>query len=431
MQDLAEVKDLPRSERVEILFEYTPFPYQAELLDAAEDTQQFHAALKPGRQVGKSVTGGHIAADRAIAGHDVMILAPFETTTEDMMESFRNAMETAREKFQDAGYVLGTEHENKTDWKFTGGGRCRAKTVGTEGTQIRGKNPDIVLVDEAAYIKDNIYDEVIEPYFLTHDEYEYYLFSTPAGKSGYFYNAVEGDNADSWWTEEWPSTINPLNDREWIEDKREEKDSLSFAQEYLGEFVDEGDSLFPYDVIEAVQGQPELGGKRWLGVDVAREGKDRTVYTEIDSDGHVRVVDSEQTSTLDGVLGRIKDLHREHGYETIVVEENSIGGGVVDFSDLEALQPFQSSTKSKHELYKQLQRDVESENITLPTHRRLIDELTSLQYDFTQHGYMKVSHPEGGHDDFPDSLAFANWGRTNANVVSRRSARASVSHNEV
>jgi len=48
----------------------------------------------------------------------------------------------------------------------------------------------------------------------------------------------------------------------------------------------------------------------------------------------------------------------------------------------------------------------------------LIDELTSLRFDFTQHGYMKVSHPDGGHDDFPDSLAFANWGRTNVTGVS-------------
>jgi len=29
---------------------------------------------------------------------------------------------------------------------------------------------------------------------------------------------------------------------------------------------------------------------------------------------------------MDGVLGRIRDLHREHSFETIVVEENSIGG---------------------------------------------------------------------------------------------------------
>lgn len=422
MTDLAQLRDKPRPERLQKLFNFDAFPYQSDLLNAAENADVFKAALKPGRQVGKSLTGGHIAADRAIMGHDVMILAPFEDTTEDMMEAFRDAMETAREKFSEAGYVLGTEHENKTDWKFTGGGRCRARTVGTDGTQVRGKNPDIVLVDEAAYIKDRIYSEVIEPFFLTHDTYEYYLFSTPAGKNGYFYDAVEGEKAENWYSPHWPSTINPLNDEEWIQEKKQEKDPLSFAQEYLGEFVDEGDNLFSYETIDAVQGTPELGGERYLGVDVARKGTDRTVYTEIDSEGRVRVADSEQQSTMDGVLGRIKDLHRQQDYEEIVVEENAMGGGVVDFSELDVLQPFQSSTKSQHELYKQLQRDIESENLTLPTYRALIDELTSLQYEFTQHGYMKVSHPDGGHDDHADSLAFANWARTNQTVIRRKSS---------
>jgi len=128
------------------------------------------------------------------------------------------------------------------------------------------------------------------------------------------------------------------------------------------------------------------------------------------------------------VLGRIRDLHQENQYDTIVVEENSIGGGVVDFGrDMaDVIQPFKSTTKSKHQLYKQLQKDIESGELTLPNNRRLIDELTSLQFEFTQHGYMKVHHPDGGHDDHPDSLAFANWARQNKATVKRRNARATM-----
>lgn len=424
-----DLKDLSRVERLETLFDFSPFKYQAELVKYGESNDVAKAAVKPGRQVGKTVTGGAIAAERALSGHDVMILGPYETTVDEMREAAINHLLTAEEKFQEAGLELGTEKRNQTDWQFEHNGRLRAQTVGTNGTQLRGKNPDIVLVDEAAYIKNTIYTEVIDPFFSTHPNYEYYLFSTPAGKSGFFYDAVDGKNAEHWFSPHWPSIISPLIDDEWIDKKRRENDSLTFQQEYLGEFVDEGDTLFGHEQITALTADTELSGRVWLGVDIAREGKDRTVYTAMDEHGTAKVLDSEETSTMDGVLGRIKDLHRTYGFEAAIVEENSIGGGVVDFGkDLEILEPFKSSTKSKHNLYKSLQKAIESEDVTLPNDRRLVDELTSLQYEFTQHSYMKVHHPEGGHDDFADSLAFANWGRTGGDTptVTRRKANVSM-----
>ena len=426
--DTDQLQDLDRSERVAKLLNWEAFPYQAELLDYANDRDIVKAAVKPGRQVGKTVTGGAIAAERFLSGHDVMILGPFEDTVSEMMEAAREHLERCEQKFSEAGYTLGTEYRNKTDWKSVEDGRLRARTVGTDGTQIRGKNPDVVLIDEDAYIKDSIHREVIEPFFSTHDSYEYYLFSTPAGKSGYFYEKVEQD--ESFYSPHWPSEISPLIDSEFLEEKERELDSQTFAQEYLGEFVDEGQTLFSHEEIRAITAESELEDTRFLGVDIAREGTDRTVYTEIDASGNVAVVASEDTSTMDGVLGRIRSLHDERNYERIVVEENSIGGGVVDFGgDLgNTLSPFKSTTKSKHQLYKSLQKAIESEEITVPQHRKLVDELTSLEFEFTQHGYMKVHHPEGGHDDFADSLAFAHWAMsgTGQTTVTRRKTRTKM-----
>lgn len=426
--DTTDLQNVARSERVSKLFDWGPFPYQADLLDKADNSDVFKAAVKPGRQVGKTETGGAIAAERALNGHDVMILGPFEDTVAEMMEAARNHLEACEQKFSQAGIELGTTQRNKTDWQFEHDGRLRSRTVGSDGTQIRGKNPDVVLIDEDAYIKDSIHTEVIEPFFSTHDRYEYYLFSTPAGKTGYFYEKVEQD--DTFYSPHWPSEISPLIDESWLQEKRQELDSRTYQQEYLGEFVDEGEALFPHDVIQPLTGDTSLSGERYLGVDIAREGSDRTVYTAIDKTGSVEILAAEETSTMDGVLGRIRDLHREHNFESIVVEENSIGGGVVDFGrDMaDVMQPFKSTSKSKHNLYKRLQKDIEGAELALPNHRRLIDEITSLQFEFTQHGYMKVSHPEGGHDDYPDSLAFANWARSGSGMqqIERRNARATM-----
>lgn len=424
-----EPTDWGRIEFCEQVFGFEPFDYQRDLLEYAIGTDTTKVALKPGRQVGKSLVGGVIAAERALHGHDVMILAPYEDTTEDMMAPCRNALEAARQWVDDREDVdsLGVVTDNKRDWQFVNGGRVRARTVGTDGTQVRGKNPDIVLVDEAAYIPDRIYDQVIEPYFLTHDSYEYYLFSTPAGKSGYFYHAVDGDRADEWWTEHWPSSINPLNDEAWIERKEREKDSTSFAQEYLGEFVDEGDNFISVDVVRPqLADAVTLEGPVSLGVDVARKGKDRTVYVAMDAGQRARVLDSEDQSTIPGVVGRIKQLHREHDFDGVYVDENAVGGGVVDDEELNSMglvNGVKFTTKSKHKMYNRLKNDLESGDITLERDRQLIAELTQLDYSVTANGYYKIGHPDGGHDDFADALALANWGACGVGqaTVTRRS----------
>lgn len=417
--DESELRNLPRSERIETLFSFTPFPYQRDLINNTQNTNVVKAAVKPGRQVGKTETGGAIGADAALTGSDVMILGPFEDTVSEMMEAARNHLTRCEEKFSEAGYTLGTEQRNKTDWKFANGGRLRARTVGTDGTQIRGKNPDVVLVDEAAYIPDGIFQEVIEPFFSTHDSYEYYLFSTPAGKSGYFYEKVTQD--ESFYSPHWPSEISPLISDEWLAEKREELDSQTYAQEYLGEFVDAAGSFLPLELVRpCIEPSTELGPDKWLGVDVARQGRDRTVYIEVDSEGNVRVVDSEEQSTVPGVIGRIKSLHRENEYQSVVVDENAVGGGVVDDPELQSMGIVKGvtlSTKSKHEMYTTLKRDFEGENLTLPNHERLRAELTGLEYDMTQTGYYKVHHRDGGHDDFADGLALANFGRHGAGEV--------------
>ena len=421
--DADTLRAMPRSKRFQTLFSFDAFDYQHKLIQAGDNANVFKAAVKPGRQVGKTVTGGAIAAERALSGHDVMILGPFEDTVKEMMEAATNHLRNAEEQ----GLTLGTEQRNKTDWQFINDGRLRARTVGSNGTQIRGKNPDVVLVDEAAYIKSDIFQEVIEPFFSTHDAYEYYLFSTPAGKSGYFYEKVAHD--DSFLSPHWPSEISPLIDDEFLAEKRQELDSLTFAQEYRGEFVDEADAFLPYDVVQPCVGDPELHGETWLGVDVARKGKDRTVYTQIDANGNVRVLDSEEQSTIPGVAGRIKALHREHDFAAVMVDENAVGGGVVDDPAIQDIvQGVTFSTKTKHQMYQQLKTAFEAEELTLPNHRRLVDELTSLRFEFTQNGYLKVGHPDGGHDDFADSLALAHYGMSGVGqtTVTRRKARATM-----
>lgn len=441
--ELHDLGSVPRSVRVEHVFGFSPTEYQAELLNYHEDHPKAQAAPKSGRQVGKTLTAAVIGADHAItnANTDVLFAAPGQATADEMFreckQHFENGPLTLRQ--------YGVTKPNEQTWEFDTGTRIMSRTLGNvdqeNNSGNRGMNPTCVIVDEAAYEKDAVYTQEIEEFFITHPTYEYYLFSTPAGKSGYFYDAVEGGNTDDWFSPHWPTKISPYAQDDYIEKKRKQLDSQTFAQEFLGEFAESEDAYLPHSIVKpcikpdaAANAVPHA--RRWLAVDPARSGDDRAVYLDLDYNGVIRNVWSEETTTGPEFVGRLKALQRggdvplpdvgsgvtpDDGYEEIVVEENAVGGFGADLVEEglgRVVRKVTTSTKTKQAMYQRLKKDLEDGALSLPNYRRLVSQMTALQYKYTSNGYLKVSHRQGGHDDFPDALALGNYARTNAAMQS-------------
>ena len=416
--DAGRLRQLPRSERVEKVFGFSPFDYQKRILDS--DTKE--TIVVCGRQVGKTETASVIPADFALthAGEDVMIAARFQETADEL---FRRT----KQHFSNTGLsndAIGITKANQSTYEFDNGARILSRTLGRNADQVRGQLPRCIVVEEAALVDTDVYEKVIEPMFATHDEYELYLISTPRGKRGYLWETWNEE--DNGWTKiRVPTSESPLVDDEWIQERREKVDEITFRQEYLGEFVEEGDSYLPYSLVDPCVQDGATAGEdlkttprteRWLGVDVARKGSDRTVYTGIDQQGRVFLLDSEDTSSMPSVAGRIKSLHDEYGFTSVLIDENAVGGGVADISTEDlggVINPVTFTSKSKQEMYQGLKTAFEEQNLTLPDNDYLVHELTSLQFDFTRHGILRVQHAPGEHDDYPDSLALANYGRLN------------------
>lgn len=421
-----------RSKRVELLFGFEPTDYQAELLDRERSGGRVEAAVKPGRQVGKTLTGAIIAADAVYQypGEDILITAPFQETADEMFRETKNYFRQGPLTLKEYGVTK----DNEQTWEFSHNGRILSRTLGQlsdESPGQRGKNPVVVIVDEAHYTKDDIYTGTIEPFFITHPEYEYYLFSTPRGKSGYFYEKVEHD--DRWYSPHWPTRISPYAQQDFIDRKRAELDSQTFAQEYEGEFVEASDAYLPHGIVNPCidhDPQRDSHAPRFLGVDPARKGDDRLVIYDIDADGHWHNIWAEEYTEGPQFVGQLTALQTggaiptpdigtgrapNGGYADIAIEDNAVGGYGADFAEANlgrVVTAVTSSNKSKQAFYQRLKNDLESGNITLPNNRRLIDELTSLQYSYTQTGLLKIAHPPGGHDDYPDALMLANAART-------------------
>lgn len=426
----------PPSERLRLLFDWEAWPFQREIID--DDSPDVVA--NTGRQVGKTETGGAIGADRTLfkaipRGADVLFAGDVHDTAQEMFRRCKGHFRRSPLSLDQ----FGVTKANERTWEFDTGTRILTGSLKNGGDNLRGLNPVVVIVDESALVEERACTDVIEPMFNTWgDEHEFYLFSTPRGKSGYHYKAWSGKAGfERFSAHHVPSSASPIVSESELDQKRDQVDSFTWRQEYLGEFVEAEDAWIPsalYDSCERDPAEYREDPPRYLGVDVARQGRDRTVYLDMDADGVVRRLESEDESTMPGVLGRIQAWHADAGYERILVDEGSFGGGVVDFAGEHAdlrgtLDPYTFSLSGKQDLFQTLKTSFERGELYLPEHRRLRIETTELQYEFTQTGTLKLSHPEGGHDDFPDALALANYARTGAgqqSVRRRRPAGAST-----
>jgi hypothetical protein len=417
-----KLDDLSKAERVAVLFNYDPFDYQKSLIDATDGEDVTKVAIQPGRQVGKTLTGAVLAADHVATtqGEDTLICAPYQETADEMMRVATTLLETAEQRLQamgNTGLSLGIETTNKREWEFSTNSRLLSRTLGVDGIGQRGKNPQFVICDEASYVSDSIFDDVIEPFFSTHDSFSYILTSTPAGDSGYFHSKSVLDQ--DWLSPYWPTGICPLVDVEWLAERRRKTDSLTWRQEYLGEFIGSSDRFFSPVLID---GQTEQGLSLTdqqvvaLGADIARAGDDRTVIVGIDSGGVAEVLTSNSEMSLTDASGELSQLHERYSPASIVIDETGLGAGVVEMLEAEidsrTVRGVKFTLDRKQSLFNNLKSSLENGEVTMAAHPRLSREMKQLEYSLTASGKTKLKHPDGSRDDHPDALALAVDGLT-------------------
>jgi hypothetical protein len=106
----------------------------------------------------------------------------------------------------------------------------------------RGREYDIILIDEAGFTKNRqmneIFNKSIKPTLLT-THGSAWAFSTPNGNDpDNFFFDICNDKSQGWTEFYAPTASNPRIPAEWIEEERLKNHPLVFQQEYLAEFVD-------------------------------------------------------------------------------------------------------------------------------------------------------------------------------------------------
>lgn len=187
----------------------------------------------------------------------------------------------------------------------------------------------------------------------------------------------------------------------WVEEMRQKwgEGSPLWQVHIEGEFPDEDSThLFPLGILEAsldIWIDDDIAPVRSLGVDVARKGVNKTVYTMISNnriESQEEVMGSKTTQTA----ARTKAYHRMFGDDLqIAIDDSGSGGGVVDILEEDGydVRPIifgASANDNKRfanrgsEIYWELREAFETGQLSiprdLPTRALLFEQLTKVTY---------------------------------------------------
>lgn len=384
------------SKFAEHILKVKPYDYQKAFLDNNDRMVVFRA----GRKAGKTFCASVKAIYKAITepNSTILLIAPTLRQAQIIFWEIERLLTGSMIEFM-------IERKTQTMIWFKNKSSIHAVPSGRTGATVRGFTPKMIIVDESAFVPDEVLKSVLPS--LLGQKGTIIMCSTPFGKRGYFYEASLR------WTEFYAkSTDNPMvqNDPLFVEEiKRLTKEE--YAQEVEAEFLSETDNFLSRDLIlECVyEGKlpTEVEGT-YMGVDIARYGHDSTVFTiGVYAEERMYVVKVEemfQASTVE-VIGKIKDLNREYLFNAIKVDETGLGAGVLDQLKVSELpvEGVTFSLKSKEDMYRNLKVLMERGRLKIPQHTRLLNQLASLRVKYSASGNMQVY--SDGHEDYADSLA--------------------------
>ncbi len=381
-----------------------------------------------GRRAGKSYTMDRCALGWALSKEDKEVLwcTPSHSQSQEAYDRIESML---RDVNIAAKFNASTSDRKIT---FKNGSKIKFKSA-NKFNNLRGNNPDYVILDELAFFPEGALEEAIEPYMISNVDLVILAASTFNGKDKSFYpmweegNSSTKDNEDTV-THRLHYSMNPKTNYKFIEKKRKSLPKQVFDQEYEGIAVFGNSSVFgSFLKVQTVKEWQDykIGHNYFYGIDVSGKGSDKTILTIIDgSTGETVLVYQVKAET-----GKAKEQIKEIkpillGYKGAVgyVEVNGLGQSFYDILEEELMETdvqvetFFTTNPLKLKLVSRILLDINDGTIKLPNIDLcpLLDsEMTQYQVKQTPTGSLTYGHPDGTsvHDDTVDSLMMANYAR--------------------
>lgn len=282
-----------------------------------------------------------------------------------------------------------------------------------QGNRIRGVTFDYLVLDEAAFYKEDtganhIWYSILQPTIKVKGK-KIVMVSTPNGQSGFWYDliqkALKGQKGYAY-------IKRTIYDDSMCTDIEEIKNStpdLMFRQEFLCEFIAGANSFFTgyhncYDDTMTFNWNQPL----WAGIDWSSTGKDETIVTFIN--GLNQIIQYNIEGDLDSKYRQIASILNKYSLKGVYAEDNSIGSVMINelkkqMRQKNVLKPFTTTNDSKTEIVTELALSLEKEELTY-NDLQLDRQLGAFGYSVSKTKKLTFEG-KGEHDDRVMSLALA------------------------
>jgi hypothetical protein len=306
----------------------------------------------------------------------------------------------------------------------------------------RGTNPFDVVMDEYSEMSEQIWLSIFQPVLMENGGSATFVF-TPKGKNHSWKLVQQMKDNPAWFISIKGVKDTEVFTEEDLEEIRRNTPQSLYGQEYEVEFLEGAGQFFrnirintyPADTIWSTDGEFQIG------VDLAKY-QDWTVITPFNLNTFV-VYPQERFNQVDWNLQKAKIEAAALRFNNALVVPDSTGLGDPVVEDLKKrgvrifgddMQGFKFTENSRRQLLDNLAINLEQGNIKIPDDEGLITELESFRYELSDNGKIKVTVPQGLHDDRVMSLGMAIWQARKRNldygqmtrVLHNRQARGSM-----
>jgi hypothetical protein len=197
------------------------------------------------RQSGKSSVAACIAMHKALSQENQLVLL-VSRTLDHSGEIFRRALQIYRA----AGRPVGATSESALSLTLANGSRLVSRP-GSSDVSVRGYSVDLLIVDEAARVSDELYAAALPT--LARTGGRIIALSTPYGMAGWWFDAwTKGEGWDKYYmpASQLPSDWYKPSTAAFLAQQRRERPEHEYNREFECLFEERGATLFPRELVE-------------------------------------------------------------------------------------------------------------------------------------------------------------------------------------
>lgn len=419
--------ELTDAELQDLMWTYRPDRWAADVIEPVTDfsldewqrtflrDDRKRLLLLVHRQGGKSTAVGIKALHRALFrdNQTVVLVSPTQRQSSDLLRTIRRMVKAIPE------YACKLVVDNVMSMELANGSRILS--LPATNWNIRGTTANLVIIDEAAGVPDEIY-AAVSPMLLT-TQGQFILVSTPKAKTGNFYAAYIGQLWSKYIirASENPRMQTPEM-QAFLQDELVEHGSRIYGQEYECEFLDDLDvgrikrSWWQFYDVDDIRSLREQSSDIYISWDTAQKVKEisdysvGTVWLRIQDDYYLLEMVCEKLLFPELVRTAI-DLNNRYRPTYNLIEDKSSGVSLIqelrEKRPNMPIKPIDPGSMDKGQRLDMATPAIEAGRVHLPATVIQDGGNTVMVPTSTAGAVMDnlAQFPEGEHDDITDSVS--------------------------